>query len=93
MSTLLVRTSLVARTAGRIYLRLGRAIARHWLAIALGAATGIYIAFAACLALMVFDISGDWELHETALAFAMDVLLLLGIFGGGFLGYVRRRRA
>ena len=73
-------------------IRFARAWARHWLAILIGSATGLYIAVGFSFGLMLADLSYGWDLNEDALAFALNVILLVGMVGGGFLGYVRRRR-
>jgi len=67
------------------------AVRRHWLAILIGAATGLYVAFGACLGLMVYAVASVDREPDELLALGMQTILMVGMVGGGFFGYVRRR--
>ena len=77
--------------AARSLGRLAAALRAHWLAILLGWATGLYVAFAAALGLMLVSVAHGDTWSDATLALVLDAILLVAMATGGLAGYQRRR--
>lgn len=72
-------------------MRLARALRAEWRRILLGMATGVYVGFAACLALMIVIVTHGDRYDDYALALVMDAVLLTSMAAGALVGYGTRR--